>query len=76
MTSRRRQQQLEETGVHRDLAEILREQRDRDARDSSRDLAPLYQAEDATKIISDEMSEDEVVDVLEKIVRQAEAAKE
>ncbi len=74
--ARRRQQQLQEKGIHRDLAEIVQQQQQRDDRDSSRDLSPLRQAEDATKIISDGMSEDEVVDLLEKIVRQAEAAKE
>lgn len=74
--ARRRQQQLQEKGIHRDLAEILQQQQQRDDRDSSRELAPLRQAEDATKIITDGMSEDEVVDLLEKIVRQVEAAKE
>ncbi len=74
--ARRRQQQLQEKGIHRDLAEILQQQQQRDDRDSSRDISPLRQAEDASKIITDGMSEDEVVDLLEKIVRQAEAAKE
>ncbi len=74
--ARRRQQQLQEKGIYRDLAEILQQQQQRDDRDSSRDLSPLRQAEDATKIVTDGMSEDEVVDLLEKIVRQAEATKE
>ena len=74
--ARRRQQQLLEKGIYRDLEDILREQRERDHRDSSRDVAPLREAQDATKVITDGMTEDEVVDLLEKIVRRTEIAKE
>ena len=68
--ARRRQQQLRETGIQRDLGEIVREQQERDRRDSSRAVAPLRQADDAEKVITDDMTEDEVVNVLEKLVRE------
>jgi len=68
--ARRRQQQLREAGIPRDLDEIIREQQERDRRDSSRAVAPLRQADDAEKIITDDMTEDEVVNVLEKLVRE------
>jgi len=68
--ARRRQQQLREAGIQRDLDEIIREQQERDRRDSSRAVAPLRQADDAEKVITDDMTEDEVVNVLEKLVRK------
>jgi len=70
--ARRRQQQLREKGIQRDLDEILREQQQRDERDRTRSVAPLRVAPDARQVVTDNMTEDEVVDLLERIVRQAE----
>lgn len=71
--ARRRQQQLHEQGVERDLRQIIREQRERDVRDSSRAVAPLRQAEDARLLLTDDLTQEQVVDLLTEIVRQAEA---
>lgn len=71
--ARRRQQQLREQGAERDLEQIIREQRERDARDSSREVAPLRQAEDARLLVTDGMTEEQVVDLVTEMVREAEA---
>lgn len=59
--ARRRVAQLAERGVEADYAQILADIEERDARDSSRDMAPLVAADDATKIDSTAFSIDEVV---------------
>jgi cytidylate kinase len=50
------------------LEEILAQQRERDARDSSRDTAPLRPAEDAVELVSDGMTVDEVVSAVLQLV--------
>lgn len=67
--ARRRQSQLRERGIERNFEEILREQQQRDERDSTRAVAPLRQTSDARKVVTDSMTEDEVVDLLEEMVR-------
>ena len=74
--ARRRQRQLRQQGIQRDFDEILREQQQRDERDSTRSVAPLRPAADARQVVTDNMTEDEVVDLLEMLVRQAEAGRE
>lgn len=74
--ARRRQQQLRWKGIERDYDEILHEQQQRDERDSTRSVAPLRPASDAREVSTDNMTEDEVVDLLEMLVRQAEAGRE
>jgi cytidylate kinase len=71
--ARRRQAQLREQGVERDLAQILADQRERDERDSSRAVAPLRQAPDARLLVSDGLTQDEVVELIVGWVREAEA---
>ena len=69
----RRQRQLREQGMERDFDEILCEQQQRDERDSTRPVAPLRQAPDAHKLVTDDMTEDEVVDLLAMMVGEAAA---
>ena len=71
--ARRRQGQLREQGLESDFDEILREQQQRDERDSTRLVAPLRQAPDAHKLVTDDMTEDEVVDLLAMLVGEAAA---
>jgi cytidylate kinase len=59
--ARRRQEQLRDQGVERGLEQILAEQRERDARDSNRAVAPLRPAEDAHLLISDGLTREQVV---------------
>ncbi|HSV73951.1 MAG TPA: (d)CMP kinase [Chthonomonadales bacterium] len=59
--ARRRLADRVAAGAPGTLEEVLQEQRERDARDSSRDVAPLRPAEDAVLLNSDGMSLDEVV---------------
>ncbi len=70
--ARRRQGQLRDQGVERDLDQILAEQRERDERDSSRSVAPLRQAEDARLLVTDGMSKEQAVEIIAGWVRQAE----
>jgi cytidylate kinase len=53
-----------------DAAEVLREMRERDARDSGRAVAPLKPAPDAVHVDTSGLGLDEVVDRLAEIVRK------
>ncbi len=66
----RRQQELEQQGQNISLEEIRSQIAERDQRDIERDVAPLLPAEDATLVDTSQMSADEVVDHLEKTVKQ------
>ncbi|MBZ0155046.1 MAG: (d)CMP kinase [Alphaproteobacteria bacterium] len=57
----RRYQQLKEKGIEISMEEALRDVRERDLRDSQRDIAPLRRAEDALYIDTTNMSLDEVI---------------
>jgi cytidylate kinase len=70
--ARRRQQQLADQGVERSLEQILGEQRERDERDSTRAVAPLCQAEDARRLVTDGMEKEQVVALIVGWVREAE----
>ncbi|MFO0754463.1 MAG: (d)CMP kinase [Thermodesulfovibrionales bacterium] len=59
--ARRRYQQLKEKGLEISIDEALRDVRERDIRDSRRDIAPLRRAKDALYIDTTDMSLDEVV---------------
>lgn len=59
--ARRRQAELEERGIARDLVALQREIAERDARDGSRDVAPMVPAPDAVILDSDQLSVDQVV---------------
>ena len=68
--ARRRYLQLKEKGMQITMEEALRDVRERDVRDSGRDIAPLKRAEDAVYIDNTNMSLDEVAAaLLEKIRR-------
>jgi cytidylate kinase len=58
--AQRRYSQLREKGISVTEEEALKDVRDRDARDSRRDIAPLKRAEDAIYIDTTHMSLDEV----------------
>jgi len=68
--ARRRQLQLAQRGIHRSLEEILRDQKERDERDSNRSIAPLRQADDAVLIDTDNMTEDQVIEAIIALVRK------
>lgn len=59
--ARRRVKDLERAGQPSDLAKVAADIKERDQRDSSREMAPLCQAEDAVLIVTDGMSIEEVV---------------
>lgn len=70
--ARRRQGQLRDQGLERSLEQILAEQRERDARDSSRAVAPLRPAQDAFVLVSDGLLREQVVAEIVARVRAAE----
>lgn len=59
--AKRRYNQLKRKGIEITMEEALRDVRERDLRDSSRDIAPLRRAEDAIYIDTTDLSIDEVV---------------
>ncbi len=67
--ARRRVLQLMENGAQADYDEILRMQERRDQEDRSRPIGGLKKAEDAIEVRTDGLSEAEVLDCLEEIVR-------
>lgn len=68
--ARRRMEELAAGGKTAPLAEVLREIRERDARDAGRDVAPMRAADDAVLVDSSTMTLDEVVSTLEQVVRE------
>ncbi len=72
--AQRRYDELRAKGVEVDLESTLSEMRERDERDSGRDVAPLTQAEDAIRVDSSERSLDEVVAEMLRHVRERESA--
>ncbi|MDX2052027.1 MAG: (d)CMP kinase [Polyangiaceae bacterium] len=71
--ARRRHEELRAKGTAAELAEVAREVAERDKRDSSRPIAPLRQADDATVVDSSELGIDEVVRLI--VSRVEEVAK-
>ncbi len=67
--ARRRLLDLQERGETVSLEEVLQQQNVRDASDTSRSVGPLVAAEDAVHFSTDALTEEEVVDRLEAIVR-------
>ena len=65
----RRQRELAARGTELDLDEVTAQLRERDARDASRDIAPMVPAVDAVQIDTSDMNIDEVLDQLEALVR-------
>jgi len=67
--ARRRLLDFQEHGETVSLEEVLQQQNVRDASDTSRRVGPLVAAEDAVHFSTDALTEEEVVDRLEAIVR-------
>ncbi|HTQ38656.1 MAG TPA: (d)CMP kinase [Pirellulales bacterium] len=66
--ARRRMLDLQARGETVLLAEVLKQQQERDRSDSTRSVGPLVPAADAIRFSTDGLSEDEVVNRLEAIV--------
>lgn len=66
--AQRRYNQLKGKGLSANLADVLRELGERDARDSGRTVAPLRPAEDAVTVDTTQLSIDEVVETVGRIV--------
>ncbi len=62
--AKRRYDELMQKGIECDLATIERDIRERDEQDSTRELAPLKQAEDAVLVDSSDMTIEEVADAI------------
>jgi cytidylate kinase len=67
--ARRRQRDLQERGESASLPQILAAQQRRDQEDASREVGPLRRAEDAVEVLTDGLTEEQVVDRLEELVR-------
>ena len=68
--ARRRQLELDSAGSTVTFAETLREIRERDDRDASRDVAPMRAADDAVIVDSSDLGLDEVIDEMAAEVRR------
>jgi len=68
--ARRRQLELAERGESVAFAKLLEEQNERDQRDQQRSFAPLVAAADAVMIDTTQLDSREVLDELERIVRE------
>lgn len=66
--ARRRLKQNEEKGIETSYEEVLRNIKDRDKRDSNREIAPLKKAEDAIYIDSSNMTIEEVTNKIIDII--------
>lgn len=71
MRAERRRKELVGTGEHVGAQETLAAMVARDEYDSSRAVSPLRQADDAVVVDTSEMSIDEVVGEIVRIVREA-----
>ena len=68
--ARRRQAQLLEQGIVEDYEQILRNQLERDQRDSTRAVAPLRRAEAARALASNALSPEQIVPLREAWLQQ------
>jgi len=66
----RRLRQLEARGIEIDRATLKKDIESRDRRDSSRAVSPLLKASDALEVDTSDMSVDQVVTMLERVVRE------
>ncbi|HEX8948247.1 MAG TPA: (d)CMP kinase [Dissulfurispiraceae bacterium] len=62
--ARRRYMQLKEKGIEITMDEAMKDVRERDLRDSRRDIAPLRRAKDAIYIDSTNLNKDEVIELI------------
>jgi cytidylate kinase len=68
--ARRRYEELFQKGVESSIDAVLADQTQRDRQDSTREVAPLKAAEDAVRINSSSMPLSEVVQQLERMIRE------
>jgi cytidylate kinase len=68
--ARRRLLDLGQQGETATLDQILAEQHRRDAEDAAREVGPLRRADDAVEVLTDGLTQDQVVDRLEGLVRE------
>lgn len=68
--ARRRAEQLRAAGREADLGAVEREVRERDERDSTREVGPLVCPDDAVRVDTSDLTQDQVVDRLATIVRE------
>lgn len=68
--ARRRHKQLNDKGIHANLAALSRDLEERDARDAARTVAPLRPAVDAVLLDSTALTIDEVVDKVLMLFRK------
>ncbi|MBM4000665.1 MAG: (d)CMP kinase [Planctomycetes bacterium] len=69
--AKRRHDELRLRDVDIDYETVLEDQRERDRRDAERPVGPLVQAEDAIVVVTDGLTRDEVIEHLERLVRNA-----
>jgi len=67
--ARRRAEELTARGEPTTLAEVLKNQNQRDQRDASRPVGPMVAAHDAVEVATDGLTPDQVLDQLEALVR-------
>jgi cytidylate kinase len=67
--AKRRYLQLKEKGMNITIDEAIRDVRERDIRDSSRDIAPLRRADDAIYVDTTNIGLDEIVDIITEHIR-------
>ena len=67
--ARRRQRDLQQRGETATLAQILAAQQRRDQEDATREVGSLRRAEDAVEVPTDGLTQEQVVDRLEELVR-------
>lgn len=68
--AKRRVQQNQEKGIRTSYEEVLKSIKDRDQKDSTREIAPLRKAEDAIYIDSTNMTIEKVTEEIVKIVKE------
>lgn len=68
--AKRRQNDLERQGIHVELDELIKEIRERDEKDSGRNISPLRKADDAMVLDTSELSIEEQVDCIVKKVEE------
>ena len=73
---RRRREELGEAGIALPAEQLEKDIAERDARDASRDVAPMMPAADAVQIVSDGLSVDEVVSHILALCRNADQRQE
>ncbi len=73
---RRRREELGAAGITLSSAQLEKDIAERDARDASRDAAPMLPAADAVQIVSDGLSVGEVVSRILQLCQEAEARHE